>query len=266
MIRFDRTLAKERYEAQAALCGKSYIADAKNAVNDVRVNGTHADVKLIGAIDDWFGINVEETIAKLDNQKLDSINLVINSPGGLFWQGNALYHDLMARQNDGVTITTEGRGMVASAAVLPFLASNTIRKLTENTVALIHRPFLAAVIDGDYEEIMATASRIANYAKVTNDVLTNIINKYVNPSNRKNLDGWLKNEKLFHADEAVEVGMATSVISDDGEGSNNNDVDGIKDNVIELCNNQYADVALNFDKRDIYTRENDLWKQMEQKV
>ena len=118
-------------------------------------------VRVQGPLDDWFGFDVRALIAELDEASPDSIHLLIESPGGFLDDGLALYSDLRARARDGATVTAEARGVVASAAVLPFLAADR-RAMSTGTQMLIHEPWLFFAAIGTADEIEDGAEKAIN--------------------------------------------------------------------------------------------------------
>ena len=255
MIKLDREAMKSRYEQNAMSCGAKKSLDIKNAVNQVTVQNGHADVKLVGAIDDLWGIDVSQTINQLNRDDLKSIHVVIDSPGGLFWDGLSLYHDLRAKARAGVAVSTEGRGLVASAAVLPFLAA-TDRSLVEGTTMLIHEPYIFAIIGGTSEDVATESAKIVNFLESANKSLTNLIRSNIGAAYRGKVAGWLKAEKIFDAKEAEEIGMIEKVIDEeqDEKIENKTPLDNPKEIVDTNTDDPYEHglEGLNFDNPAIY--------------
>ena len=97
-------------------------------------DGDEMVMRIQGPLDDWYGVSAKEIIAKLDEANPKKLRLLIESPGGFVTEGLALYSDLRARTKAGTTIISEARGLVASAAILPFLAADT-RYMGEGSIA-----------------------------------------------------------------------------------------------------------------------------------
>ena len=115
-------------------------------------------VRVQGPLDDWFGFDVRALISDLDEAAPQSIHLLIESPGGFLSDGLALYNDLRARARSGVTVTAEARGVVASAAVLPFLAAET-RTMTTGTELMVHNPWSLLLLAGTADDIEDTVTK-----------------------------------------------------------------------------------------------------------
>ena len=117
----------------------------KNAVTEIDEGGDdHITLRLNGPIDPFFGFDADEVIEKLDQANPQSIHLKISSPGGFLDSANTLYADLRQRVRDGVTLTTEGIGLVASAAVMLLLAGER-RIAAEETIVGVHAPRVVVV-------------------------------------------------------------------------------------------------------------------------
>ena len=132
------------------------ILDPENAICEVRAQTTAepAQVRIMGVMDSFFGVDVREIISELDRQQPSAIHVLIESPGGRFSDGQAIYSDLAARRRGGTTITTEARGVVASAAVLPFMAG-TDRAVPKGTQVMVHEPWMFVLGIGTSSEIKA---------------------------------------------------------------------------------------------------------------
>lgn len=169
-------------------------------------------VRVQGPLDAWFGFDVRALIADLDEATPQSIHLLIESPGGFLSDGLALYNDLRGRACDGVTVTAEARGVVASAAVLPFLAADT-RTMTTGTELMIHNPWSLLLMAGTADDVEDTVTKVVaglrSAEKTNRDVLVERTG-----ASRQKVTAWLKDETWFAPEEAVTAGFATAVIED----------------------------------------------------
>ena len=159
-------------EKQLALLLKQYLARAQHAnvtIPCLEANNTSPvysattdngvlTIRLDGPMDPWFGVSSSEIIAQMDDSDAETINLLINSPGGILTEGMSLYADLRARQNEGVTVNAEARGLVASAAILPFIAADT-RTMGEGSMLMVHEPWGMVFAVGSAAEIKAKQIR-----------------------------------------------------------------------------------------------------------
>ena len=169
-------------------------------------------VRVQGPLDDWFGFDVRALISDLDEADPQSIHLLIESPGGFLADGLALYTDLRARARSGVTVTAEARGVVASAAVLPFLAAET-RTMTTGTELMIHNPWSLLLMAGTADDIEDTVTKVVaglrSAEKTNRDVLVERTG-----ASRQKVTTWLKDDTWFAPEEAVAAGFATAVMED----------------------------------------------------
>ena len=116
-----------------------------NQVTEIEEGGDdHITLRLTGPIDPFFGFSPSEVIDRLDRANPKSIHLKLSSPGGYLDAANTLYADLRQRVRDGVTLTTEGIGLVASSAVMLLIAGEK-RKAAEETVVGVHAPRVIAI-------------------------------------------------------------------------------------------------------------------------
>lgn len=158
-----------------------------------------ATVSIYDEIGFW-GTQAKDFIAQIGAIKSDTINVEINSPGGDYFAGVAMYNALKA---SGKTVVAKAMGIVASAATLPFLAADK-RIMPENTYLMVHQPLTGVVGNADEMRTMAdtldkfTAGMRATYASATglsDEKLTELLAQ----------DTWLS------AAEAKDLGFATDV-------------------------------------------------------
>ena len=179
-------------------------------------------VRVQGPLDDWFGFDVRALITDLDEADPQSIHLLIESPGGFLSDGLALYNDLRARARSGVTVTAEARGVVASAAVLPFLAADT-RTMATGTELMVHNPWSLLLMAGPADDIEDTVTKVVaglrSAEKTNRDVLVERTG-----ASRQKVTAWLKDETWFAPEEAVTAGFATAVMADTAAATTAQDV------------------------------------------
>ena len=212
-----RAAAYRAIQARAGVSLRCLDPDAAEAppITALATDGDDAralTVRVQGPIDAWFGFDVRALIADLDEADPQSIHLLIESPGGFLSDGLALYNDLRARARSGVTVTAEARGVVASAAVLPFLAADA-RTMTTGTALMIHNPWSLLLLAGpadDIEDAVTKAVAGLRSAEKTNrDVLVERTG-----ASRQKVTMWLKEDTWFAPEDAVAAGFATAVMAD----------------------------------------------------
>ena len=137
------------------------------------------------------------------------IEIIINSPGGIVYEGNAL-RDMIAAYSKG-KITTIAAGECMSAATLPFLAGDK-RLAGEGTMLMIHNARTGVV--GNSAEMMKTVKHLQ---KIDAEI-AKYYSKKSALSNQAIIEAMLA-ETFYTAEEAVEAGFASAVqdISDFSE-------------------------------------------------
>ena len=150
--------------------------------------------------------SVLEAIKLLNEIEIDKnkkpIEFVINSIGGACADGLALYDRLRQSKCEIITI---GTGMVASIALLIYLAGDT-RLLTENTRLLNHQGY--AEITGKTSDIEVDYKELKLIEDIVN---TEISNRTGIPLNKINKDIKIS-DKWFGAEQALEEGYAQEII------------------------------------------------------
>ena len=179
-------------------------------------------VRVQGPLDAWFGFDVRALISDLDEAAPQSIHLLIESPGGFLSDGVALYNDLRARARSGVTVTAEARGVVASAAVLPFLAADT-RTMTTGTALMVHNPWSLLLLAGEADDIEDTVTKVVAGLRSAEKTYREVLVERTGASRQK-VTTWLKDETWFAPEEAVAAGFATAVIADTAAATTAQDV------------------------------------------
>ena len=102
--------------------------------------------------------------------------------------------------------------MVASAAVLPFLAAEE-RTMTTGTMLMVHEPWSFLIALGTTDEIEGEAGKMIKNLRAGERSLRDILAERTGKSRQK-VSAWLKDETWLAPDEAVETGFATAVIED----------------------------------------------------
>ena len=169
-------------------------------------------VRVQGPIDEFFGFDVRGLIADLDKADPQAIHLLIESPGGFLLDGLALYSDLRSRVRDGVKVTAEARGVVASAAVLPFLAADE-RTMGAGTLLMVHEPYSLFIALGSADDIESETSKVIKALRASEKTMRGVMTEHTGQSSRQ-MTSWMKAETWFSPDEAVDAGFATAVIED----------------------------------------------------
>lgn len=165
------------------------------------------DIYLFGDIfpygDEEWGVYDAKYVADQINSNPDAKEIVmhINSNGGDVAEGFAMY-DLLKASGKKITTIVEGRCM--SIATVVFLAGEE-RKMTENSVFMIHNPWGWA--EGDADEIR----EYADLLQVTENTIIDFYNEKTGLGKEK-LNDMMKVETEFTAEDAKETGFATEVL------------------------------------------------------
>ena len=195
----------DEYKVRCERAGRVFSADDSDVVAED--DDGVLTIRMTGPMDGGIlGISASDVIAKLDAAKeLDrEVHLIINSPGGLVGEGLALYTEIRALVDKGVKVRTEGRGIVASAAVLPLLAGNQ-RIVADGTMVMIHNPHLVAMMIGDADTIMSGAERAVSTLRAHQGNYTEIVARHTGMEQVLVEDAMAK-ETWYTASEAKEAG------------------------------------------------------------
>lgn len=169
--------------------------------------GDPAELYIFGDIveDKWFENDVNAWEFAEDLRQIDAplIDVHIDSYGGSVSAGWSIYSLL---KNHPAKIRTYGDGFVASAALFPFLSGD--ERIASNASAY----YLHNVMTGAY----GYASDLRKAAEEA-DKLTEIgVNTFVEVTgmDRETVLSMMENETWLSPDEALEYGIATSVVKD----------------------------------------------------
>jgi ATP-dependent Clp protease protease subunit len=137
---------------------------------------------------------------------LPPMKLYMNSYGGEVLSALGIYDYIRAWEGDKSMITSVGIGMVASAALFPFLASN-------ERYCYPHTRFLIHSVSGG---VWGAAKDIDDYSRETkvligyiNEIIlsrTNITKEYLDEISNSKIDKWIG------AKDAVELGICQDII------------------------------------------------------
>ena len=165
-------------------------------------------IRIQGPFDSYYGVNVRSLIRDLDEAEgMTKLNLLIESPGGFVSDGFALYSDLRARARNGLEIVAESRGLVASAAVLPFLAADT-RLLGEATNLMVHNIWGYIFAIGDADELESEVAKAVTAMRSLGGTYTDILADRTGMTKRVAKNA-MKAETWYNREEAINAGLAT---------------------------------------------------------
>ena len=210
-----KKLRAKNYKANAARANmKWWDEEEDNDDGEWEFTNNDGAVRIFiqGPIDSWFGVDAPDIVRKLRAaDTINSIHIDIESPGGFVSEGLALYHELKAQQRKKVPITTETRGLVASAAMDIFVAGNR-RIATQHSMMMIHAPWAFIFMAGNMWDIEAGYNGLMNSFKVFTQNGIDILADNVDGLEKSRVEEWFKaGDKWMDENEAVEIGFATEV-------------------------------------------------------
>lgn len=188
--------------ASAEVLNSATSSDFKVAV---RAQDDAVEMMIHGVIgDDWQGLDSGSVAAFMKDHRGKAVNVDINSPGGLAFDGVSIYNVLA--QHDGI-VSVNITGIAASAATIIAMAGDNIR-IAENGSFMIHRAMGISV--GNQKVMLDTAEFLD---KIDNQIAAT----YAARTGRKAetmlklMDGTVDGT-TFSGQEAVDNGFANEVI------------------------------------------------------
>lgn len=172
-----------------------------------KANEESVDLMIVDVIgDDWLGdgITAASAMKFLSEHRDKPINVRINSPGGLAYDGLQIYNALSQHEKP-VTATIEG--LAFSAASIIAMAADVIRMHEASDIG-IHR---AGMVVFGNRSVMQDA---INWLDVIDEHLVEIYQSRTGASRDQVVD-WLDGEldgTLFSAKEAMDAGFADEII------------------------------------------------------
>jgi ATP-dependent protease ClpP protease subunit len=167
------------------------------------INGGVAELWIYDEIDDWWGISansVRQAIKGLG--EFDELTVHINSPGGMVTEAVAIYN-LMRTHSATVNVKVEG--LAASAASIIAMAGDNI-EVFEGAMFMIHDPW--SHTRGNEQDHRSTADILASMGGSMADIYA----ARTSQTREWALDK-MAAETWFSASEAVEVGLADSLVA-----------------------------------------------------
>jgi len=201
-----------QYQDRLARAGRPVAEDQPipSGISD-KIEGNAITLRVQGPLDGgWLGVSAADIIKRLDAAGATEIMLLIDSPGGFVDEGMSLYTDLRQRAKDGANVRTESRGLVASAAIMPYLAGDT-RTVPEGSLFMIHNSWSWLFAIGDYQDLQKESTAVLNGLVATTKLIRNIIADRTNTPVDE-VKAQMDAETWFTADEAVEARYSNEVV------------------------------------------------------
>ena len=143
-------------------------------------------------------------LEKKDNTQ--EITICFNSPGGLVRSGLAVYDYMKLMKSPLRTVCV---GTAASMAALLFLAGDK-REMLEHTKLMIHDPSISGTIQSKKpHELAKLAEDLQKDKEITDKIIADATGKTV-----EEISEITKNDTYFTAQEALDFGLATSLVTE----------------------------------------------------
>lgn len=174
----------------------------------VRINadagGSEAEILIYGDIGgSWWddGITGESITNQIASLDVDTINVRVNSGGGLVFEGLAIYQAL-ARHDAKIVMHVDS--IAASIASVIVMAGDEIR-ISEGANLMIHKP---------WSGVMGDADAMRKEADILDQLQEGLINIYVarTGAKRTELEAWVNSETWFLGQQAVDAGFADVMV------------------------------------------------------
>lgn len=183
-------------------------------MNLIRSNPTHDGIRVqtstddeatlyvYDVIDDWWGINAESFVTAVNDLKVKTLNVRINSPGGDVFSARAMQTAL--RQHPA-NVVVHIDGLAASAATFLAMAAREVR-ISAGAFFMIHN---------GWTFLFGNADELRKEANLLDAVDDSIANDYVSRTglNKDVVITMMAEETWLSANDAVKHGFADQVIN-----------------------------------------------------
>jgi len=173
--------------------------------------GVHAALEADNSIsiydvigDDTFdgsGVSSKRIAGALRKIGAQDIVVNINSPGGDFFEGVAIYNMLREHPHN---VTVRVMGLAASAASLVAMAGDKI-EISDIGFLMIHNAWALAM--GNRHDMRAAADTLEPF----DDAMASVYAKR-SKSKKADVAAWMDAEKWFNGEQAIEAGLADGVL------------------------------------------------------
>ena len=156
--------------------------------------------------EDWYGdgVTAKRIAAALRSIKADEVIVDINSPGGDFFEGVAIYNLL---RQDSRKITVRILGLAASAASVIAMAGDQVL-IGRAGFLMVHNAWVVAV--GNRHDLADAAETMQPF----DDAMAALYADKAG-TERGVAAGWMDNETWFNGEDAVEAGLADGYLAAD---------------------------------------------------
>jgi ATP-dependent Clp protease protease subunit len=147
-------------------------------------------------------------IKNIKNNKIDTLYVEINSPGGDAYTGLTIYDILTTCLPATTNIVTIGVGLIASAATIVYCAGKE-RLISQRSRMMLHEPMIYSV------EKSQTIEEVKNYKQVLSDIEKDMVNIYSITTKKKEeeIKKVMLNKDFYLIGEAsIKFGLSTRII------------------------------------------------------
>ncbi len=184
----------------------SFVNSADESV-DVHIDGEIVDASTQQIMRDWWGdetsVSFKSFRDEITKSPAKTLNVYINSYGGHVGDAMAIHDLLVDLQNQGKTVNTKGRGIIASAATYILMAGNN-SEMSKNSWFMIHNA--SGGVYGDVNIVENYARSLRKFNDATRDF-------YASATGipKENITKMMNAETWMTAEEAKEKGFVKSV-------------------------------------------------------
>lgn len=165
-----------------------------------------ADIYLYDIIgDSWDGTTAKQFAADLKalGDDIDTLNIFMNSPGGVVFDGVAIYNTLV-RHRAKKYMNVDG--LAGSIASVILMAGDEI-SIAKNGIVMIHNPTASAFM-ANAEQMRETANKLD---LIRGTILVSYADRVGEKSTEKQISDWMDAETWMTASEAVARGFADTI-------------------------------------------------------
>lgn len=161
-----------------------------------------ADVTDIYIYDEisWFGVTADAFVRDLLLVNSPKIKLHINSPGGMVFDGFAIFNALKQHK---ASVDVYIEGLAASISSIIAMAGDKVY-MAKNAFLMIHDPIVGT---------FGNADDLRKSAEMLDKIKENLVSTYVEKTGKdaETISQWMANETWFTAQEAKEIGFVDEI-------------------------------------------------------
>lgn len=183
------------------------VQNAANDAVDIHIDGDIVDASTQAMFQNFLGDDTSVSFKSFRNQvnatPAKTYNIYINSAGGLVTDAMAMHDFIVDLQNQGKTVNTIGRGIVASAATYILMASKNA-EMSKNSWFMIHN------VSGGFYGSINEMERYVSTLRQFNDRTRDFYAEYTGMS-KEAVAKLMDQETFMDADTAEKKGFIKKV-------------------------------------------------------